>query len=175
MEESPSAKATQRIAILPTGNRRVVEGLCLAWSKFDGFDATFVENFCDLFESEWKYVWAELSFLKNYPDYRRRLVKQDRWTILIPYDTPDDLQDIPGLLSTRHFIPLQRPLIWHCFQRRIEIASDPSNRASLVKGVRFAPKVDIMDREEEAQREGEPVAKNLVILLVEDNPVSLKS
>lgn len=166
-----SLRESGRIAIFHEGNERAVEGIRTAWEKF-GFDVVLVKQFSDLSDFEWKYVWADSSRLKQDPALLDQLLQQDKWLVLVPYDTQMTLQRIAGLLAATYFIPLQKPLVWHSFQQRIALASQPANRPALGRSVRFASEVNILNHDEKS---GPLVstAKNHVILLVEDNPVCL--
>lgn len=167
------AAATPRIAIFHGDNERSFEGLRTAWERF-GFDVVRVKQFTDLSESEWKYVWADLSFLRAYPDCLQQLSAQDRWQVLVPFDTQEALRHTPDALSGPHLARLQKPLLWHTFADQIAAAGEPSNTAALARMVRFAPQVDIVDGNHREQIQ-EATAKDSVILLVEDNPVCQSS
>ena len=169
-DESFLSHASPSIAIFSKAKDRCLEGLRTAWEKF-GFNVVIVKEYSDLSGSEWKYVWADTSFLKENPDYLDRLLEQDQWLVLVPFDTQTTLQQIPRLLSAPNVIALQKPLMWHSFQQRIDTASQSSHRASLARTVRFAPKVDIYDHEVKDQTPEKSTAKKFVILLVEDNRV----
>lgn len=160
--------ALPKIAILYNGNHRSIEGLQIAWEKF-GFEVTTVNNFAALPNMDWKYIWADVWFLKANPNCLRALLEQDNCPVLVSYDNIHNLYQIPEVASATQFIPLPRPLIWHSFAQRIAAAgqnmSKPESRM-----VRFASKVDIVDGNGESQAQ-RPTEKNLLILLVEDNPV----
>lgn len=164
-----ATKGRPSIAIVHGKNERSVQGVRLAWEVF-GYDVTIFEDFSDLFDTEWKYVWVELPYLEQNPTKLRRLLDQDRTPVLVPYDTQDSLKQFPEIQSTPHFITIQKPLIWHSFEQRIASFKEPSNNI-LTKAVTFAPTVEVMDREDKEQLQDEPVARQAVILLVEDNPV----
>ena len=158
------------IAVFSNAKDRYLEGLRTAWEKF-GFSVVIVKDYSDLSGSEWKYIWADASFLKENPDQLDLLLEQNQWLVLVPFDTQSALQQIPRLLLAPNVIPLQKPLMWHSFQQRIDAASQSSHRASLARTVRFAPKVDVYDHEVKDQTPEKPTAKDFVILLVEDNRV----
>ena len=167
-----SSESLPKIAIFHDGDSRSLEGVCLAWEKY-GFEVTTVNEITDLSDCNWRYIWADLKFLEHNRVHLEWLLDQEQWLVLVPYDTQHALQQIPGLLSAPNFIPLQKPLIWHSFQQRVGAATDPSRRGSVARIVRFAPKVDIVDRDEMQRSPEELVAKGVVVLLVEDNPVKL--
>lgn len=169
-----SQEATQDrpcIAIVCGENERSIQGLRVAWEVF-GYDVEVVEDFSDLLNTNWKYIWVDLLYLKQNPTKLQRLVNQDRTAVLIPYDTQDSLKQVPEIQSVSHFITIQKPLIWHSFEQRIASSKEPSNNI-LTKAVTFAPTVEILDREYKEQLQEEPMARQPVILLVEDNPVCL--
>lgn len=157
-----------KIAVLHDKNDRSSEGLQLAWEKF-GFEVTTAHSFADLPSSEWKYIWADVSFLKANFACLQALLEQGKCPVLVSCDNIHTLYQIPQLSSAPHFVPLPKPLIWHSFSQRIAAAGQnlpmPESRV-----VRFAPKVDIVDWNGESQA-SKPTEKNLLILLVEDNPV----
>ncbi|MCJ1384172.1 hypothetical protein MMC17_007288 [Xylographa soralifera] len=161
------------VAIFRGKNERYIEGISTAWEKY-GFNVIMVTTYSDLSEFRFKYVWAESSFLLQNPTDLNRLLKQDRWTVLVPYDTQETLRQIPGLQSASHFVPLQKPLVWHSFQQRIDLARQSSPKISLGRTVRFASKVNIVSNDQHNQSEEESTSKDLVILLVEDNPINQK-
>ena len=164
--------AIASIAIFSDVKDSYLEGLRTAWEQF-GFNVTRVKEYCDLSDSEWKYIWADASFLKGNPPLLDRLLEQSQWLVLVPYDTQSLLQQIPRLLSASNFIPLPKPLMWHTFKQRIDAASQLSRRVSLARTVRFAPNVGIHDQEVKDQGLEKTTAKESVILLVEDNRVWL--
>ena len=158
-----------KIAIFHGGNERYVQGLSTAWENF-GFDAVLVEDFADLSGVDWKYIWADLPFLKRNPTCLQRLLKENNCWVLFPYDDQDSLYEIPDIVLAPHFIPLPKPLIWHSFQQRIAAASQEPRKLESSRTVRFSSKADILDCENKEQPQ-KFTAKNHSILLVEDNPV----
>lgn len=158
-----------KIAIFHGGNARAMEGLQTAWEKF-GFEVIIASDYLDLPGTDWKYIWADVQFLKSHPACLHALLEQDKWLVLVPYDTQHTLQQIPELASALQFVGLPRPLIWHSISQRIAATKQHANTAELSRVVRFAPTVDIRDPNDQAQFQ-EPTVKNLCVLLVEDNPV----
>lgn len=159
------------VAIFQGNNERSVQGLRRAWEVF-GCDITIVQEFSDLSDSEWNYIWADLSFLKENPAHLQQLLKQDKWPVFVPYDTQDALKQVAGITSAAQFVTLQKPVIWHSFEQRIAATREPSN-SIMTKAVTFAPTVDILDHDVQEKPQEEPRAKYPLILLVEDNPVLL--
>lgn len=157
-----------KIAIFHGGNERSVEGLQIAWEKF-GFEVVIANDFTDLSDVDWKYIWADLPFLKANPTCLEALLNQDKWLVLVPCDNLNRLHQILELESASQFIPLPRPLIWHSFSQRIEAAKQEPGKRETFRMVRFASEVDFVNGDE-AQTQKQTV-KNLLILLVEDNPV----
>ncbi len=162
-------KIPPKIAILHGGNARAVEGLQIAWEKF-GFEVVIAHDTTDLADIDWKYIWADTPFLKANPGCLRALLNQDTCTVLVPYDTLHPIHQIPELDSALQFIPLPRPLIWHSFFQRIATAKQGPVKSENSRMVRFAATVDFVDGSGETESQ-KPTAKNLVIMLVEDNPV----
>lgn len=161
--------ARPRIAVFHGDNERSFEGLCTAW-EISGFDVVRSGDFSNLSDSEWKYVWADLPFLKENPRCLQQLLEQDQWQVLVPYDTQETLQQIPSVLSGPRFVRLQKPLLWHTFTDQIAAAGELSKDVALARKVRFAPHVDIVDGNDK-EKPWEATAKDSMILLVEDNPV----
>jgi CheY-like chemotaxis protein len=161
-----------KVAIFHGGNERSAEGLQIAWENF-GYEAVLVKDFNDLAGKEWKYIWADLSFLKKNPLCLQCLLNQNKWLVLVPYDTQNTLHQVPEIVSASNFIPLPRPLSWHSFAQRITAASQEPKKSDISRTVRFASRVDIVDPDDKEQGQ-ESTAKNLVILLVEDNPINQK-
>jgi hypothetical protein len=158
-----------KIAIFPGNNERSIEGLRIAWEKF-GFEVVIANDFADLSGIDWKYIWADPSFLKANPNCLRALLEQDRWLVIVPYDTLNTMHQIPELESAPQFIRLPRPLIWHSFSQRIAAAKQEPRKSEASRMVRFASTVDFVNQNGAAVAQ-QSTAKNLVILLVEDNPV----
>lgn len=162
-------EALPSIAVFHGDNERSFEGLRTAWESF-GFVVVRLGDFSSLLDSEWRYIWTDLAFLKGNPHFFQKLLEQDQWQVLVPYDTQEALQQIPSVLSTPHLVLLQKPLLWHTFADQIAAGDEPSENAPLARTVRFAPQVDIVDANDKGQAQ-EATAKDSVILLVEDNPV----
>ena len=167
-EYSPTG-TSRSIAIFHGDNDRSAEGIRIAWGKF-GFEVTMAREFLDLSGFKGKYIWVDATLLLQNGALLDMLLERDKWVVLVPYETQSMLQRIPGILAASHFILLQKPLIWHAFQRRISAAGESSTSA-LARTVRFASSVNIVDHDGTREPHEGPTAKNLVILLVEDNPV----
>jgi hypothetical protein len=158
-----------KIAIFHGGNEPSVEGLQIAWEKFE-FEVVIANDFPDLSGVEWQYIWADLPFLKANPTCLEALLNQEKWLVLVPCDNLNRFREIPELESASQFIPLPRPLLWHSFLQRIAAAKQEPGQREVSRMVRFASEVDFVNENEEVQIQ-KPPAKNLLILLVEDNPV----
>lgn len=165
------SKDLPSIAVLRGEDARSLQGVRTAWEVF-GYDVTIIQDFSNLDDKEWKYIWVDLEYLKANPAKLQRLLDQEKTPVLVPYDTQDSLKELPEVQSTSRFVTIQKPLIWHSFEQRIASAKEPSNNI-LTKAVSFAPTVEILDREHKEQLHDEPMTKQPVILLVEDNPVCL--
>lgn len=168
--ESSLTEALPCIAVFHGENERSFEGLRTAWESFK-FDVVRVRDFSDLSDAEWKYIWADLPFLNENPRCLQQLLEQQQWQVLVPYDTQETLKRAPSVLYGPHIVHLQKPLLWHTFSDQIAAAGEPSDNSALARTVRFAPQVDIVDANDKQQSQ-EATAKNSVILLVEDNPVT---
>jgi CheY-like chemotaxis protein len=176
VQESPAnydvvAEARPRIAIFHRGNQRAVEGLQIAWESF-GFEVVLVKSSEDLLGTQWKYIWADLPFLKGNPVCLRNLLDQESF-VLVPYDSENPLHQVPEIASAFNFVPLPRPLIWHSIAQRVAAASQEPRKLETPRIVRFASKVDIVDLAVNEQPR-KSTAKNPIVLLVEDNPINQK-
>ena len=167
--EPSHTEALPSIAIFHGDNERSFEGLRTAWESF-GFVVVRLRDFSNLSDSEWKYIWADLPFLNRNPHFLQQVLERGQWQVLVPYDTQEALQQIPSVPSGPPLVRLPKPLLWHSFADQIAAAGEPSNNAALARTVRFAPQVDIVDGNDKGLAR-EATAKDLVILLVEDNPV----
>ncbi|KAF2496131.1 hypothetical protein BU16DRAFT_617623 [Lophium mytilinum] len=173
-----------RIAILSKHMDRSMEGLRNCWESFE-YEADLVPNVTGLTSSKWKYIWAELSFLNENIGQFNTLSKKKNLSVLVPYDTHDSLEGLPGILSSPNFIMLPRPLIWHTFERRILASKHRRQSTAPSQALRFAAEVEVLNGELDGASNGtsngvatekpseEPAAK-YVILLVEDNPINQK-
>ena len=161
-----------QVAVFHGHNEKAFVGLRTAWEKSE-YDVVRLDKASDLFGSDWKYIWADAKYLQENASVRESLLKSEQWQVLVPYDKQETLQQVPGLLAARHCFPLQRPLVWHSFLQRITTASERLNSDVQSRTVRFAPKVDIVDTGINERVQEQLVAKDLTILLVEDNPVSI--
>lgn len=160
-----------QVAIFHGDNEKAFPGIELAWEKAE-FDVARVTDFSELSGSEWKYIWADVSFLRKNPQVCEKLLMQNQWLVLVPYDFQEALHHVPGLLAARNCMPLQKPLVWHAFQQRLANANERKNSNALPRLVRFASKVDLVDACEDKRADEPPASKDITILLVEDNPVS---
>lgn len=173
-QESLLTKVGSKIAIFHEGDGQYLQALRTAWEKFD-YETQIVKQFSDLSTIlDLKYIWAELPCLKHNSSLLRQLLDQDRWLVLIPYDTQTALREVPGLLQCQHFIPIQKPLIWHSIKKSIDGVSQASREAAPPRTVRFAPTVDVLNGGDMTQPHQETAAKPKVVLLVEDNPINRK-
>jgi CheY-like chemotaxis protein len=178
-----------KIAIFHGGNGRSLTGLTTAWEKFE-FQVIIAWEFSDISGSDLKYIWADLPFLKQNSTLLHQLLDQDQYVVLVPYDMQSALHEVPELLQApQHFIPLQKPLIWHSIKKRIAAACQPSSKLSPPRTVRFDPKVEVLEHAAvkeasprqipQGQPQGQPqveeaATKKFVVLLVEDNPINTK-
>jgi hypothetical protein len=169
-----STEERPRLAIMSKNTNRSMEGLRHCWEGF-GYEVDFVSSVTALSQTKWKYVWAELSFLNENTEQFNTLSKKKNLSVLVPYDTHDSLEGLPGILSSPNFIMLLRPLIWHTFERRILASKHRRQSTAPSQALRFAAEVEVMneDLKGESTKESppaDPIAKQ-VVLLVEDNPV----
>ena len=157
----------QHVAVFPSGNQRLIRGLCTACECF-GYDVTIVKTISHLAGSELKYIWVDVMALILDPSLLDQLLDQDQWIVLVAYDTQESLKQVSEIKAASNIVTLQKPLIWHSFQQRIAANRGSSNNV-LTKAVSFAPTVEILDRDIKEEVESE--TERGVVLLVEDNPV----
>lgn len=164
-----------KVGILHGGNSRSLEGVVTSWEKF-GYEVDTPRGFSELSLVDYKYIWVDVPYLQQNPEHFRQLKKRQHATILVPYDSQDTLQQFPELQCLSHFVLLQKPLVWHSFQKRISAVTQPSKIPSTPsRTVRFASKVDLLDGDDTEKPQKGATAKNLVVLLVEDNSVKHSS
>lgn len=159
-----------QVAIFHAGNERAVEGLQTAWETF-GFDVVLVKDFDDLFGTDWTYIWADLPFLKRNSVCLHGLIGQET-PVLVPCDSQNNLHQVPEIASASNIVPLPRPLMWHSISQRITAKQEP-RKSEMPRTVRFASTIEIVDPHDTEQTQ-KPIPKNLIILLVEDNPINQK-
>jgi hypothetical protein len=176
VQMSPSATVPQGIeshtVALLSPPPRLAEGLQIAWDLF-GCKTVVVRQFSELANHDVKYVWAESSYLTENIDCLRYLLSQPRYTTLVPLDHQEALHRLPGVLSAPHFVPLSKPLMWHTFNSRIDIAS---RAAAAMKATPLLESASTSeagnDWERQRSPEGSVTSKSVNVLLVEDNVVS---
>lgn len=166
-------KASSSIAVFTDSSERSMEGLCTAWKMF-GVDVVRLEKLSDLPDTHCKYVWADLDFLKRNLSLVEQLLKRDNWLILVPCENREAYRQVPRIYTARNIIPLQKPLMWHTFEQQIADALEQPTPASPERIVRFAAEVEIVPPANTEQPEEQLTAKDLTILLVEDNPINQK-
>lgn len=166
-------QSRSQVAVFYGNNDQAYAGLRTAWEK-SNFDIVRVNKASDLSGFDCKYVWVDVKYLQEHGGIRELLLNQERWQVLVPYDSQETLQQVPGLLAARNCFPLQRPLVWHSFLQRLTNVSVRQNSDALLRTVRFAPKVDIVDAGISERIQEQLVTKDHTILLVEDNPINQK-
>jgi hypothetical protein len=175
--ETLSNEQAQRIAILSKNRTRSIEGFRTCWETF-GFEVELVPNVAALSDSKWKYVWAELNFLQQEPSQFNDLLRSKQLLVLVPYDTHDSLEGLPGILAAPNFVMLPKPLIWHTFERRIVASKHRRQSTAPFQALRFATEVEVMNGEvnhkhqdQHIEQQRDSLKAKHVILVVEDNPV----
>ena len=172
--ETASNEERPRVAILSKSDGRGTEGLRICWETF-GFDVTMATDVSELEQVDWKYVWAELNFLQENVSQFHKLIGEDKRLVLVPYDTQDSLEGLPGILTAPNFFMLQRPLIWHTFEKRILAATQRARSTGPSRALRFASEVEVLNSALNRPLFEDYPREKHVVLLVEDNPVSLIS
>lgn len=168
---SPVAKSQESIALFSALDQRTTEGFLTAWKSF-GFEVIIAQD-VDAIPSHTRYIWATVPFLRINQGLMRQLMKRPNTTVLVPYDSPDALAEVPGLASTPHFLTLQRPLIWHRIVQTLKDERQNRSKGIVDKAVRFAADVSVMD-DTRGAAPTEEVKKTLTVLLVEDNKINQK-
>ncbi|KIW07407.1 uncharacterized protein PV09_02250 [Verruconis gallopava] len=170
---SPLSTAQQKVAILVRKQDRALDGLQQCWRKF-GFEPCLIHSVADLsHDHQWQYVWTDLEFLDLNPDQFEALMKKPDLLILVPYDTQDSLEGLPGILSAPNFIMLPKPLIWHTFEKRIVMKQKQRREALPTQALRFATEVEVLDDPKVPSLPLLPKA-TYTVLLVEDNLINQK-
>ena len=164
-------EVSSSMAIFTAGGETSFEGLRTAWAKYD-VTVVKVQSFSDLSDIDCKYIWADLSFLKRERSVLQELLEQDKYLVLVPCEGREAFRQLPKVRTAQHFVPLQKPLMWHTFEQQINDALEQPMPASPERTVRFAPDVDIVSVAD--SRPNGVIAKILTILLVEDNPINQK-
>ncbi|KAI4194466.1 MAG: hypothetical protein LQ350_007745 [Teloschistes chrysophthalmus] len=154
-------------------NLEASEGLETAW-KTAGYDATVMRQISDLAQCQWKYVWVDMSVLQRSPEICEFLAEHQEWLVLVSYESQEVLQQTRKMMEPAHFVAIPKPILWHTFEQRIASSRDPATKSSLAKGVRFAPRVDVLNGEGEKTVEEATSGNHGVVLLVEDNPINQK-
>ena len=157
------------VAVLCPLAPRVLEGLKMAWELF-GCEVITVKDVAELSNLQIRYVWADSKLLEQHPDWQQQLRSQEQWTVLIPFDHQESQRQLYGLLSLPHFVPLQKPVIWHTIHSRIDIATRTASNLDSSRSMKVALQSHDQDRSIPSPAD-RGVSKNINILLVEDNPV----
>lgn len=178
---------TNRIAIFHGGTPKALDGIVLAWHKFNA-QPIVATSLDDLHKSDgdFEYIWADLAFLTAHPDIFQGLLEQTNWLVLVPCDTVAALKAFPRLRRSPQFVLLQTPVIWHAISHAVA-AGFPHEEA---KAVRFAatPKSDVVEDPLAAagllissqapvpadSLSPSPPVQEPLVLLVEDNPINRK-
>ena len=169
---TPASPVRAKVAILSRTPDRALEGLQRCWRAF-GFDPRLLKSVEELSHNgnNWQYIWTDLEFLMQNPDQFDALMKKPEMLVLVPYDTHDSLEGLPGILTAPNFILLPKPLIWHTFDKRLIMKQKQRREALPTQALRFAPEVEVLDDPMVPLLPAPPRTKHTV-LLVEDNLVS---
>ncbi len=161
----------RRIALLDSYNRRMLEGLQLAWRAF-GFE--LVERGPhDAISDSWGYIWTDLTFLQAHAHLLQRIKGLRKQLVIVTYDSQTLLDDSFGSVPPPHIVPVRKPLVWH---RTIEsmIMAARTGRANIDRSVRFAPVVDVVDNGSSSAGHQTKTLSGSTVLLVEDNKINQK-
>jgi hypothetical protein len=159
-----------KVAILARKQDRALEGLQRCWNAF-GFHPVLLKSVEELsYNSKWQYIWADLEFLGLNPGQFEALMKRPELLVLVPYDTHDSLEGLPGILTAPNFIMLPKPLIWHTFEKRLLMKQEQRQEALPTQALRFATEVEVLDDPRVLSLPAPP-RNTYTILLVEDNLV----
>ena len=160
----PPRETCSKIAILHNGSKRSLAGLCTAWEKF-GFEIVVAKQFSDVSGFELKYIWADLPFLKQNSAVLRQLMEQDKWSVIVPYDSHNELQEVPRVLQSSRFCLIPKPVIWHSLEKNFAASAQLSSNTAQARTVRFAPEVEVLENAAEGENKGEAVTKRFIVLL----------
>ena len=168
---SPSSAECPKVALLSHQKARTIEGLRKCWET-SGFEVEILSDVAQLSLSTWRFVWAELSFLNEDTRQFEELVAKQDLLVLVPYETHDSLEGLPGILSAPHFVMLPKPLIWHTFEKRMAAKKQQRRDAAPTQALRFAAEVEVMNGDNKPQSQPPSPRTSYTILLVEDNLVN---
>lgn len=162
--------ALPKVAILrTTRNARSLEGQCFAWQKA-GFMPSLVDGLDDLTGNDWRYVCAaDTASVSCEPSLRGHL-SNCVYTVLLPFDTQNELRQLAELTSLQHVVPIQKPLRWHTFDARV---ASSKNKPTTPTRVRFAPDETSYSgaTSKHSTSPSKVPARRFTILLAEDNPI----
>jgi signal transduction histidine kinase len=170
---TPASTERPKVAILARKQDRALEGLQQCWRAFN-FDPRLLRSVEELAHNggKWRYIWADLEFLLQNSDQFEALMKKPELLVLVPYDTHDSLEGLPGILTAPNFILLPKPLIWHTFDKRLIMKQKQRREALPTQALRFATEVEVLDDPMVPLLPAPPRTTHTV-LLVEDNLVCL--
>ncbi|KAH8646231.1 hypothetical protein BX600DRAFT_444037 [Xylariales sp. PMI_506] len=169
---SESLIDTSTVAVFPRKHPINQEGQKAAWEHF-GNQVLETECLADLVNCpRVRYIWADAEYLESNPDVLQSLLLQDTYPVLISYNNKEILRRLSGVMSAPCVVLLQKPLMWHAFEARIELSSrfssdalNSSNNTSQINSL------DVPDMEASLNN---TTKKESTILLVEDNPINQK-
>lgn len=159
-----------KVAILQTiRNARSTEGQYAAWQKA-GFMPSLVNGLDDLTSNDWKWVCADIDSLTRQSSLREHLSNSD-YTVLLPFNTQNELRQLADLTSLHRIVPIQKPLRWHTFDARVTASK---YKPTILTRARFAP--DETHASEASSRLSSSASKaptrGFTILLAGDNPIN---
>jgi hypothetical protein len=171
--EACFVKERPQVAMLSNTQSRSRDGFKRGWQTY-GFDVETLQDAKYISDSraKWQYVWADLDYLQEHPSELVELLRHTNVPVLVPYDTHDSLEGVPGILSAPNIIMIPKPLTWHTFERRIAAAKHRRSPAAPSQALRFATEVEVMNGELDHQLSLiSSQGKGKRVLVVEDNSV----
>jgi signal transduction histidine kinase len=170
-QEATTEEPKEKVAILLVETTRAARGMVECWQTA-GYEPFIVQDAVELKLPEWKYIWTSLDFLRSFPSQFNFLLSSQDTLVLVPYDTHDSFEQLPGILTAPNFVLLQKPLIWHTFEKRIAAATSRSKTAGPSRALRFASQVEVIEGRVTIQHSQLAALKfHRGVLLVEDNMV----
>ncbi|KAL1305786.1 hypothetical protein AAFC00_003951 [Neodothiora populina] len=173
--ESTKRPGTRRVGLLVHDDVSVyTQGLQLSWRLF-GYETYIAQGLAGLPDVELDYIWADAEFLRKHTPQYNLLMQRTSTLVLVPSNSQDTLQELQGVQRAAHCIVLQKPLIWHLFEKRIKHKQQSPVDKVMTKTLRFAPEVEVMPTlipDDDRSRKLE--TPRLTVLVVEDNPINQK-
>lgn len=197
LSEHPKKRQSRRVGLLVCAEDSIYsDGLQSSWSTFD-YETHVAKDLSELPPLQYTYLWADAEYLRKNPSQFHLLLQRTQSLVLVPSNSQDTLRELPGLQKAPHFIVLQKPLMWHLFDKRIQQQQQRPANAVPTKTLRFAPEVEVMSTSPSKAAPSIPLSppamasdaqppavqrptlirkasRKACVLIVEDNPINQK-